>query len=159
MPAFETTRRVAFTPAQMIELVADVERYPAFLPLCEGLRVISRGPSGNPQVVVAAMDVGYKAIRESFTSRVTIDREAMTVRADLVEGPFRQLENRWTFMPTPDGCEIRFAIAYEFKSMLLQMLVGGVFEQAFRRFAEAFEARAQAVYGTAQAAPRPDPQP
>ncbi len=147
MPSFETTRRVTFSPAQMFDLVADVEKYPEFLPLCEGLRVLSRDKDLSNEVVVAAMDVGYKAIRETFTSRVTLDRGALTVRADLVDGPFRQMENRWRFESTPEGCEVRFFITYEFKSMMLQMLVGAVFEQAFRRFAEAFETRAKVVYG------------
>lgn len=151
MPSFETTRHVAFTPAQMFELVADVEKYPQFLPLCEGLRVLSREKQGGREIVVAAMDVGYKAIRETFTSRVTLDRDALAVTADLVDGPFRQMENRWRFEPTPRGCEVRFFISYEFKSLMLQMLVGAVFEQAFRKFAEAFEARAKTVYGGAGA--------
>jgi coenzyme Q-binding protein COQ10 len=148
MPSFETTRRVAFTPAQMFDLVADVEKYPEFLPLCEGLRVLSRQTIGGLPVVVAAMDVGYKAIRETFTSRVTLDRPAMKVAADLVDGPFQRLVNRWTFVEAPGGCEVRFFIDYEFKSFLLQMLVGAMFEQAFRKFTEAFEQRARQVYGT-----------
>lgn len=151
MPTFETTRHVAFTPAQMFDLVADVEKYPEFLPLCEGLRVLSRERTADRESVVAAMEVGYKAIRETFTSRVTLDREALAVRADLVDGPFRHMENRWRFVPTASGCEVRFFISYEFKSMMLQMLVGAVFEQAFRRFAEAFETRAVAVYGASSA--------
>lgn len=81
------------------------------------------------------MDVGYKAIRETFTSRVTLDPEALTVRSGLVDGPFRTLENRWSFAPAAGGADVRFFITYEFKSMLLQMLVGAMFEQAFRRFA------------------------
>ena len=149
MPAFETTRRVAFTPLQMMELVADVERYPEFVPLCEGLRVLSREAAGNPETVVAAMDVGYKGIRETFTSRVTVDRAGLKVAADLIEGPFHHLTNRWTFTAAPGGSDVRFAISYEFKSFMLQMLVGALFDQAFRRFTEAFEARARVVYGDA----------
>ncbi len=150
MPAFETTRRVAFTPQQMFDLVADVERYPEFLPLCEGLRVLSRQtPVGGNEAIVAAMDVGYKAVRETFTSRVVLDRTAMRISADLVDGPFRQLENRWSFMPATGGCDVRFAISYEFKSFMLQMLMGALFDQAFRKFTEAFEERARRVYGTA----------
>ncbi len=157
MPSFETTRPVAFTPTQMFDLVADVEHYPLFLPLCEGIRVIARETDGDVTVVVAAMTVGYGAIRETFTSRVTLDRAHMRVRADLVEGPFRQLENRWTFTETATGCDVRFAIAYEFKSFMLQMLVGGLFDQAFRKFTQAFENRAGQVYGTegGQAPPPP----
>lgn len=147
MPRFETTRRVAFTPSQMFDLVADVERYPEFLPLCEGLRVLSRDDRGPLPVIVAAMDVGYKAIRETFTSRVTLDRPAMKVSADLIDGPFQKLANRWTFTEVSGGCDVVFLIDYEFKSMMLQLLVGSVFEQAFGRFTEAFEARAAVVYG------------
>ena len=141
------TRRVPYTAAQMFDLVADVERYPEFLPLCEGLRVLSRNDEGDQSTLVAAMDVGYKGIRETFTSRVVLDRTIPSVRTDLVQGPFNRLVNKWDFAETPGGCEVTFFIDYEFKSMILQMLVGSVFEQAFKRFAEAFEERAHATYG------------
>jgi len=147
MPSFETRRQVPFTPHEMFDLVADVERYPEFLPLCEGLRVLSRNDDDEPRTLVAAMDVGYKGIRETFTSRVTLDRTVPGVRTDLVQGPFDRLVNKWDFAETPGGCEVRFFIDYEFKSMILQMMVGGVFEQAFGRFAEAFEERAHTIYG------------
>lgn len=146
MPSFETTRRVAFTPRQMFDLVADVEKYPEFLPLCEDLTVRSRKRDGDCEIVLATMEVGYKAIRESFTSRVTIDPAKLTVRADLVEGPFRHLENRWSFAEAPGGSDVLFFISYEFSSFMLQMLVGAVFDQAVRRYTEAFEERARAVY-------------
>lgn len=151
MPSFETTQRVAFTSAQMLDLVADVERYPEFFPLCESLVVRSRSVDieGRPQIV-ADMTIGYKAIRETITSRVTVDRQAMTVRADLVKGPFRQLENRWAFKEAPGGCDVKFAIAYEFNSFLLQMVVGAVFDQAFRRCTQAFEERARHIYGASR---------
>lgn len=147
MPSFESRRQVPFTPQEMFDLVADVESYPEFLPLCEGLRVLSRDDGGVLQTLIAAMDVGYKGIRETFTSRVTLDRTTPSVRTDLVEGPFTRLVNKWDFVETPGGCEVTFFIDYEFKSMLLQMLVGGLFQQAFGRFAEAFEERAHATYG------------
>jgi len=147
MPSFETRRQVPFTPHEMFDLVADVERYPEFLPLCEGLRVLSRDDDGDPRTLIAAMDVGYKGIRETFTSRVTLDRDVPGVRTDLVQGPFNKLVNKWDFVEAPGGCDVRFFIDYEFKSMILQMLVGGVFEQAFGRFAEAFEDRAHIIYG------------
>jgi coenzyme Q-binding protein COQ10 len=147
MPSFVTTRRVAFTPRQMLDLVADVESYPQFFPLCEALKVRSRQDDGDRTLLVADMTVGYKAFRETITSRVAIDRAGMTVAADLVDGPFRHLENRWAFADAPGGADVRFSIAYEFKSMLLQMVVGAVFDQAFRRCVEAFETRAREVYG------------
>ncbi len=147
MPSFETRRRVPFTPTEMFDLVADVERYPEFLPLCEGLRILSQDGDSERGSLVAAMDVGYKGIRETFTSRVQFDRSVPSVRTDLVQGPFNRLVNKWDFAPTPDGCEVKFFIDYEFKSMILQMLVGSVFEQAFGRFSEAFEQRAHEIYG------------
>jgi coenzyme Q-binding protein COQ10 len=147
MPAFETTRRVPFTAEQMFALVADVERYPEFVPLCEGLRIQSRACEGDAQMLVADMDVGYKAIRETFTSRVTLRPKLPAVTVEALRGPFRHLENRWTFTPAPGGCDVRFFISYEIRSLMLQMLAGAVLEQAFRRFAEAFEDRARHVYG------------
>ena len=147
MPAFSTTRRVPFTSRQMFDLVADVENYPKFFPLCEALRVLSREPAEQPTLLVAEMDVGYKAIRETIVSRVMLRHDALEVDADLVKGPFKKLANRWHFIDTPGGCEVHFGIDYEFNSFMLQMLVGAVFDQAFRRCTEAFEARARVVYG------------
>ena len=126
MPAFETTRRVAFTCRQMFDLVADVEEYPKFFPLCEALKVKSREPQGETIVLLAEMSVGYGAIRETIVSRVTLKPQQLRVAADLVEGPFKKLENRWRFVDAPGGCDVHFAIDYEFKSFMLQMVVGAV---------------------------------
>ena len=154
MPSFRTTRRVPFTPRQMFDLVADVERYPEFLPLCEGLTVVSRAREGEVDVLTADMTAGYKAIRETFRSRVRLDLARMGVTAAGVPGsmgPFSRLENRWQLRELPSGsdggCEVDFFIAYELRSAMLQMLVGSLFDRAFRRYAEAFEERARAVYG------------
>ena len=151
MPMFNTTRRVRHTPQQMFALVADVESYPQFLPLCEGLVVKRRTPrEGGGEVLLADMTVGYKAIRETFTSRVTTDPKNLKILVEYVDGPFRHLENRWSFRPTPDdGCEIGFFISYEFASRMLGLLMGTMFDKAFRKFAEAFERRADQVYGRA----------
>lgn len=157
MPSFRTTRRVPFTPRQMFDLVADVERYPEFLPLCEALVVRSRERQVDREVLIADMTVGYKAIREAFTSRVQLDParcEVAAAGALGAMGPFRQLENRWQFRATPGGCEVDFFIAYEFKSAMLQLLVGALFDRAFRRYTRAFEERAQAVYGSDASATR-----
>jgi coenzyme Q-binding protein COQ10 len=147
MPTFTTRRRVPYTPRQMYDLVADVERYPQFLPLTEGLRIRTREKAGPPEVFTADMTVGYKAIRETFLTRVSLYPEVPKVEACYIDGPFQRLENRWNFHAVPGGCEIDFYIDYEFKSRMLGMLVGAMFDQAFRRFAEAFEARARVVYG------------
>jgi coenzyme Q-binding protein COQ10 len=156
VPGFSTTRRVAFTPRQMFDLVADVEKYPQFLPLCEGLSVRKRGRTGDKEVLIADMTVGYRAIRETFTSRVTLDPGQLLVHAGSVpeypSGPFRRVENNWTFAEAPGGCDVAFSINYEFKSTLMQMLVGGLFDRVFRRYTQAFEERAEAIYqGAARA--------
>jgi coenzyme Q-binding protein COQ10 len=159
MPSFSTTRRVPFTPRQMYDLVADVEQYPRFLPLCEALTVKKRGREGGREFMVCEMTVGYHAIRETFTSRVTLDPDALQVHAGSVpeypSGPFRQVENRWSFAPAEGGCDVQFHIAYEFKSLMLQMLVGSLFDRVFRRYTQAFEERARAVYGPPDAGTAP----
>ena len=146
MPSFRTTRQVRHSPVQMFDLVADVEKYPEFLPLCEDLRIRRRAQSGDGvETLVAEMSVGYKAIRETFTTRVTLDEPRLRILAEYVEGPFSYLENRWTFKPDPLGCVVEFYISYEFKSFALRMLMGSMFEHAFRKFAEAFETRADMI--------------
>ena len=151
MPSFRTTRRVSFTPKQMFDLVADVEKYPQFLPLCEALTVRKRERTGDKEVLIADMTVGYKAIRESFTSRVVLDPSRMAVDAgnvaDYPSGPFGRLENRWSFAEATGGCDVEFSISYEFKSALMQMLIGSLFDRVFRRYTQAFEERAAQVYG------------
>lgn len=150
MPTYETTRRVPFTPEQMYALVADVDSYPQFLPLCEGLWVRSRsaGSDGRP-VIVATMEVGYKAIRERFTTRVILDPSLPAVDVTYLDGPFHHLDNRWRFLPAADGraCDVVFWLDYQFKSPLLGLLMGAMFDRAFRKFSEAFEERARKVYG------------
>jgi coenzyme Q-binding protein COQ10 len=159
MPSFSTTRRVPFTPRQMFDLVADVEQYPKFLPLCEALAVKKRERDGNKEILICEMAVGYHAIRESFTSRVVLDPATLQVDAGSVpeypSGPFRQVQNRWSFAPAEGGCDVQFHISYEFKSLMMQMLVGSLFDRVFRRYTQAFEERAQVVYGTPDAGTAP----
>jgi coenzyme Q-binding protein COQ10 len=149
MPMFNSSRRVAHSPERMFALVADVERYPQFLPLCVGLVVRGRTPrEGGGEVLLADMTVGYRAIRETFTSRVTLDPANLKILVEYVDGPFRHLENRWSFAATErGGCEVGFFISYEFASRMLGLLMGTMFDKAFRKFAEAFEKRADIVYG------------
>ena len=151
MPSFRVTRRVRHTAQQMYDLVADVERYPEFLPLCESLRVIRRQdmPEGG-HVLIAEMGVGYKAIRERFTTRVSLDPGGRKIVAEYIDGPFRHLENRWTFKEAEGGtCDVDFFITYEFKSRALGLLMGTMFDRAFRKFTDAFEGRAARIYGAA----------
>jgi len=152
MPQISTTKRVRHAASDMFDLVADVQHYPEFVPLCESLTVRRRTTVNGKEVVVADMTVAYKLIRETFTSRVTLDRPNMEILVEYLEGPFRRMNNRWKFRPVQDGvCDVEFFIAYEFRSRALGMLMGTVFDAAFRRFAAAFERRADQVYGTAAA--------
>jgi len=150
MPQFTTTRRVRHAAAQMFDLVADVERYPEFVPLCSSLKVRRRieEPEGV-EILIADMAVSYKVVHERFVSRVTLDRPSLQILVEYLEGPFSHLENRWTFHPKDERtCEIEFFISYEFRSRMLGMLMGSMFDLAFRRFASAFEQRADKIYGT-----------
>jgi len=149
MPQFTTTRRLRHSAADMFDLVADVERYPEFVPLCSSLKVRRRiEGSEGVLILVADMTVAYKLIHESFVSRVTLDRPNLQILVEYLEGPFSHLENRWTFRPTGERtCEVRFFISYEFRSRMLGLLLGSMFDLAFRRFATAFEQRADKIYG------------
>ncbi len=150
MPKFDTVRRVPHSPEQMFALVADVEKYPQFLPMCEALTVRSRKERDGVTVLVADMSVGYKAIRETFTSQVVLKPEDLVIDVRYVDGPFKYLRNTWTFRRTDSGgCEVGFDIDYEFKSRMLGVIMGAVFDRAFRTFAEAFERRADQIYGRA----------
>lgn len=147
MPKFETTRIVRYSPRQMFDLVADVERYPEFLPLCEALGVRSRKQRDTKTLLIADMTVGYKAIRETFASQVLLQPDDLVIDVKYLDGPFRYLDNRWRFEPHgADGCAVKFFIDYEFKSRMLGMVMGGMFDRAFRMFAEAFEKRADTIY-------------
>lgn len=149
MPQFSTKRRVQHSAADMFDLVADVERYPQFVPLCHSLTVRRRTTDDEGrEVIVADMTVAYKFIRERFTSRVTLDRANLSILVEYLEGPFRRMNNRWSFHPIDEAsCEVEFFLAYEFRNRALGVLMGTIFDAAFRRFAAAFERRADQVYG------------
>lgn len=148
MPEFKTRRRVRHAAIEMFELVGDVERYPEFVPLCAGMRVRSRTEKDGKTVVVAVMTIAYKVIHQSFTSRVTLDRENLSIYVDYLDGPFSRMHNRWIFRPvTDDSCDVEFFIDYEFRSRTFAMLAGTVFDTVFRRMAAAFEQRADRIYG------------
>jgi coenzyme Q-binding protein COQ10 len=135
MPQFSTKRRVKHSAADMFDLVADVERYPEFVPLCRAMRVMRRIKTGDREVVVAQM---------------TLDRERLQIGVEYLDGPFSRMENQWHFHPAAETmCDVEFFIAYEFKSRTLGLLMGAMFDVAFRRFASAFEHRADLVFGRA----------
>ena len=149
MPQFSNKRRVRHSAEKMFDLVADVERYPDFVPMCQALKVRQRTPKPDgTEVIVADMTVSFQVVRETFTSRVTLDKPNLKILVEYLQGPFSKLENRWTFEAKfDDACDVGFFIAYEFKSRMLAVLMGAMFDAAFQRFAAAFEKRADAVYG------------
>jgi coenzyme Q-binding protein COQ10 len=151
MPTHAERQLVPYRPDQLFALVADVGRYPEFLPWCVGARVRSQTASE----IVADLTIGFGPFRESFTSRVALDRpERITVRYE--RGPFRYLNNQWRFLPHPVGTEVAFFVDFEFRSRILQAAIGVVFNEAVRRMVNAFRKRALQVYGPpeVQTAPR-----
>jgi coenzyme Q-binding protein COQ10 len=153
MPQFSNKRRVRHSADKMFDLVADVERYPEFVPLCQSLKIRQRtsNPDGS-EVIIADMTVSFQLVRESFTSRVTLDKPNLRILVEYLKGPFSKLENRWTFeSKSENACDVGFFIAYEFKSRMLAVLMGAMFDAAFQRFAAAFEKRADAIYGLPRA--------
>jgi coenzyme Q-binding protein COQ10 len=151
MPEFSTTRRARHAASDMFDLVADVERYPEFVPLCRALEIRQRiqEPEGI-EIIVADMTVAYKLLRETFSSRVTLDRPSLQILVEYLQGPFSRMQNRWEFHPVAErACDVKFLIDYEFKSRALRLVMGAMFDAAFRRFAQAFERRADVIYGKA----------
>lgn len=135
----------------MYALVADIEKYPEFLPLCTGLIVLSRRPQGDGEELTARMSVGYKSIAENFTTRVITDPAERRIDVSYLDGPFKRLDNRWRFTDDATGSMVDFFIDYEFRSKLLGVLMGSMFDQAFRHFTQAFEERAAKIYGNTPA--------
>jgi coenzyme Q-binding protein COQ10 len=148
MPQFTTKRRVRHAAADMFALVADVERYPEFVPFCRSLKVRRRGQDERGrETIVCEMTIAYKVIRETFTTKVTLDKEALAIIVDYLSGPFRKLENRWSFRDAGEcACEVEFYLHYEFQSRAFALVMGAMFEAVFRRFADAFERRADQIY-------------
>ena len=148
MPQFSTKRRVHHSASNMFDLVADVEKYPEFVPMCAAMHVRHVTDKGEGvTVMTAAMTVAYKMIRQSFTSRATLDKPNLKILVEYLDGPFSRMQNRWVFYPQGDGaCDVEFFIDYEFRSRTLAVLMGAVFDTVFRRMAAAFEQRADRVY-------------
>jgi coenzyme Q-binding protein COQ10 len=149
MPKFETTRRVKHSADKMFALVADIRKYPEFVPMCEALTVRDTRERDGQTLLTADMSVGYKAIRETFTSQVHLKPADNQIRARYLDGPFKSLDNLWTFVPVSENAsDVKFFIEYEFKNAMLGMLMGVMFDRAFRHFAQAFEERADEIYAT-----------
>jgi len=144
MPTHAEQRVLAYTPEQLFALVADIERYPEFLPWCLAARIKER----RADRIVADMNIGFRMFRERFTSRVALDAPRR-IDVTYAEGPFRRLNNHWVFDKVPGGCRIDFYVDFEFKSRLMQKLIEVLFSEAVRRMVGAFEKRAGDLYGTA----------
>jgi coenzyme Q-binding protein COQ10 len=141
------TRLLPYSPDQMFNLVADVARYPEFLPWCVGARIREQ----TDEMLLADLMIGFKMVRERFTSRVHLDRATKRIDVEYINGPFRTLQNHWNFHPTGDGgCRIEFFLEFEFSSLMLQKLIGMLFHEAVRRMVSAFENRARQLYGTSR---------
>lgn len=150
MPTFTTHRQVAHSAREMFDLVSDIERYPEFLPMCEALRVRSRRECEEKILLLADMTVGYKVIRETFTTQVFLQPKKNLIEVKYIDGPFRYLENRWAFhdIENINSCYVEFFIDYEFKNKMLGLMMGSMFDIAFRKFTDAFEMRAHQIYGS-----------
>jgi coenzyme Q-binding protein COQ10 len=147
MKVHSERRVMPFKPEQIFELVGDVASYPEFLPWCTGARIRERDVTPNGEVLLADLMIGFKMVREKFTSRVTLDRPKMRIDVEYINGPFKHLNNHWTFSATPEGkCQIDFHLEFEFSSIVLQKLIGVLFHEAVRRMVAAFEARAHQLY-------------
>jgi len=155
MPRFSNRRRVQHRAEQMFDLVADVARYPDFVPLCQALKVRQRKQNGDgTETVVCDMTVSFKLVKETFTSEVTLDKAHLKILVRYLKGPFSNIENRWSFEAKgEEACEVGFFIAYEFKSKMLATLMGAMFDAAFTRFSAAFEKRADMIYGKRMVGP------
>ena len=145
MTEHSESRIVPYTADLMYAVVADVERYPEFLPWVVALRVKSRVQEGKREILMAEMAVGYRALRERYTSKVTLDPLARTVDVVAVEGPFRVLENHWRFAPEGEGAKVDFRVAFEFSNRLLQAAAAQAFGKVLLTMTDAFEARAASL--------------
>ena len=142
MPTHAETKIVPHSPEQLFDLVADVGKYPQFLPWCVAAKVRTRTATEQ----VADLTIGFGPFRESFTSRVIMERPTL-IKVRYENGPFRYLNNQWKFQADPRGCKVDFFVDFEFRSRLLQAAIGVVFNEAVRRMVNAFLKRAHEVYG------------
>lgn len=137
-----------YTPGQMYDLAADVQRYPEFLPWNSAARIRKReaGPQGT-EVVHADLVISFKVFRERFTSRAVLDPQRRRIDMSYLDGPFRHMNSFWSFRDHPQGCEVEFFVDFEFRNIVLQKVIGVVFDEAMHRIVKAFEDRAKALYG------------
>jgi coenzyme Q-binding protein COQ10 len=150
MPSHHEKRDLPWSADQMYALVADVARYPEFLPWTSAARIRSRTPKADgSEVVEADLVISFKVFRERFGSRVTLWPTEKRIVTEYLDGPFRHLQSNWHFVARDDGnCTVDFDVDFEFRNVILQKIIGVVFDEAMRRVVRAFEARAADLYGT-----------
>ena len=148
MPTHSETRTLPYTAQQMYDLVADVGRYPEFLPWCAAARIRSREDRGDHEVMEADLVISFKVFRERFGSRVVLKHSQLRIETEYVDGPFRHMKSNWDFADAEGGCDVSFDVDFEFRNAVLQGMIGLVFNEAMHRIVRAFEARARALYGS-----------
>ena len=147
MPTHSETRPMPYSAQQMYDLVADVASYPKFLPWCAAARIRSVTHEGASQVMDADLVISFKVFRERFGSRVVLWPEDKKLDTEYLDGPFKYMKSSWSFADTDDGCDVSFFVDFEFKNVVLQGIIGVVFNEAMQRIVKAFEKRAQDLYG------------
>lgn len=151
MPAHSEIKTLPYTADQMYQLVADVAKYPEFIPWTTAARIRSVTPQGEAEVMMADLIVGFRMFREKFLSRVTLWPEVRKIDTEYVDGPFKHMISNWAFEDVEGGCAVSFKVDFEFKNRLLQGAAGMFFHDAMTRIVRAFEARAAELYGPASA--------
>ncbi|HBB85678.1 MAG TPA: type II toxin-antitoxin system RatA family toxin [Sulfitobacter sp.] len=147
MPTHSETRQLPYSAQQMYDLVADVARYPEFLPWTAAARIRSDEDRGDHRVMDADLVISFKVFRERFTSRVVLWPEAKKIDTEYLDGPFKYMKSNWHFEDNLEGCQVHFFVDFEFKNMILQKVIGVVFNEAMQRIVRAFENRAKELYG------------
>ena len=147
MTTHSETRAMPYSAQQMFDLVADVERYPEFLPWCAGARVRGVEERGDHREMTADLVISFKVFRETFGSRVRLFDEEKRIETEYLEGPFRKNESTWRFKDTETGCNVHFTVEFEFRNFVLQKAAGLFFYEAMQRIVRAFEDRAHRLYG------------
>ena len=146
MPKHAETKFLPYTAQQMYDLVADVGSYPKFLPWCAAARIRSRTAQGESEVMLADLVISFKVFRERFGSRVVLWPETKKIDTEYLEGPFKYMKSNWAFSDVEGGCEVSFFVDFEFKNIVLQGIIGVVFNEAMQRIVKAFEKRADDLY-------------
>ena len=147
MPTHTETKQLPYSAQQMYDLVADVGRYPEFLPWTAAARIRSNEDRGDHRVMDADLVISFKVFRERFTSRVVLWPEARKIDTEYLDGPFKKMVSNWHFEDIEGGCNVHFHVDFEFRNVILQGIIGVVFNEAMQRVVRAFETRAAALYG------------